>query len=72
MGLDVVTKSGLKGRIDAPFGKSGKFKVVFSEEHHLEKNEEFVINFKRYVFDKEKKIIQDWSVCYTFLDLASK
>ena len=64
------TKSGLKGKIDAPFGKSGKFKVVFSTEHHLQKNDEFVINFKRYLFDKEKKIIQDWSVCYTFLSLA--
>ena len=72
MGLDVVTKSGLKGRIDEPFGESGKIEVVISEEQHMAKNEEFVINFKRYVFDKEKKIIQDWSVCYTFLDLASK
>ena len=66
MGLRVVTKKGAVGVIESPFGKTGKFKVAFREAHQLARNDEFSIHFKRYVFDKEKKIIQDLSVCYTF------
>ena len=40
MGLKVVTKDGIEGVIDSPFGKAGKFKVSFHQEHHLEKNDE--------------------------------
>ena len=45
--------------IESPFGKTGKFKVVFRKPHGLKKNDSFVIHFRRYIFDKEKKIQQE-------------
>ncbi|OAO17545.1 selenocysteine-specific elongation factor [Blastocystis sp. ATCC 50177/Nand II] len=59
VGLHVVTKDGVQGTIDAPFGKTGKFKVSFRQEHHLSKNDALAIHFRRYIFDKEKKIHQE-------------
>lgn len=59
MGLKVVTKDGVEGVIDSPFGKTGKFKILFRQEHHLVKNDELSIHFRRYLFDKEKKIHQE-------------
>ena len=59
VGLKVVTKDGIEGVIDSPFGKAGKFKVSFHQEHHLEKNDELSLHFRRYLFDKEKKIHQN-------------
>ena len=68
--LKVVTKGGVEGVIESSFGKAGKFKVVFQKEHGLSKNDEFFIYFRRYVFDKEKKIQQDFIVCfYTILSI---
>ena len=70
VGLKVVTKGGVEGVIESSFGKAGKFKVVFQKEHGLSKNDEFFIYFRRYVFDKEKKIQQDLNVCfYTILSI---
>ena len=68
--MKVVTKGGVEGVIESSFGKAGKFKVVFQKEHGLSKNDEFFIYFRRYVFDKEKKIQQDFIVCfYTILSI---
>lgn len=55
----MVTNDGVQGTIDAPFGKTGKFKVSFRQEHHLSKNDALEIHFRRYIFDKEKKIHQE-------------
>ena len=49
----------MEGVIDAPFGKTGKFKVVFRSDHHLSKNDELFVHFRRYLYDKDKKIQQD-------------
>ncbi|KAK8815670.1 hypothetical protein WA538_004795 [Blastocystis sp. DL] len=59
VGLKVVTKDGVEGVIDAPFGKTGKFKVVFRSDHRLSKNDELFVHFRRYLYDKDKKIQQD-------------
>lgn len=57
--MRVVTKEGVEGLIEAPFGKTGKFKMSFRQEHHLSKNDVLEIHFKRYIFDKEKKMRQE-------------
>lgn len=54
-----MTKEGVTGVIESPFGKAGKFKVVFQEKHGLQKNDEFSIHFRRYIYDKEKRIQQE-------------
>ena len=54
-----MTKKGVEGVIESTFGKAGKFKIVFQNPHNLNKNDEVLIHFKRYVYDKEKKIYQD-------------
>ena len=57
--MRVVSIEGVEGLIEAPFGKTGKFKVSIRQEHHLSKNDVLEIHFKRYIFDKEKKMRQE-------------
>ena len=61
-GMRVVTDRGEVGAIDGGFGKSGKFKVYFSDGVAPRGNGEtarLYLRFKRYVFDKDaKKMVQ--------------
>jgi selenocysteine-specific elongation factor len=61
-GMRVVTDRGEAGAIDGGFGKSGKYKVYFSEGVAPRENGEttrLYLRFKRYVFDKDaKKMVQ--------------
>ena len=61
-GMRVVTDRGEAGAIDGGFGKSGKYKVYFSDGIAPRENGEttrLYLRFKRYVFDKEaKKMVQ--------------
>ena len=43
------------GNIDGPFGKSGKVKVSFDDPSKIKKNMKLTMNFKKYVFDENKK-----------------
>lgn len=63
----MFTKEGVEGVVESSFGKAGKFKVVFQKPHGLQKNSELLIQFRRYVYDKEKKICQVLNVCFTVL-----
>jgi selenocysteine-specific elongation factor len=60
--MRVVTDRGEAGAIDGGFGKSGKYKVYFSDGIARRENGEttrLYLRFKRYVFDKEaKKMVQ--------------
>ena len=49
------------GNIDGPFGKSGKVKVSFDDPSKIKKNMKLTMNFKKYIFDEnKKKMYQDW------------
>ena len=43
------------GNIDGPFGKSGKVKVSFDDPSKIKKNMKLTMNFKKYIFDENKK-----------------
>jgi hypothetical protein len=54
------TSDGSKGTISGTFGsmKGGKFKVYFPEGGQKDTQGKLVMNFKRFVYDKEKKMHQ--------------
>jgi len=54
-----VTRSttGDVGTIEGPFGKSGKFKVNF-EKDQTDTQGELILEFKRFVFNKDLKLNQ--------------
>lgn len=66
LGLQVSTATGEIGVIQSSFGKSGKFKVYFKNGDLLgkERNSKLgenilFLNFKRFLFDRSKKMVQD-------------
>jgi len=59
LGLTVRGPGGAVGTLQSSFGKSGKVKVVFKSELPTDMPEKsLVLEFKRFVFDKSKKILQ--------------
>ena len=49
----------LNGKIEDSFGKTGKFKAVFYEGLQADdKNSNIRLNFKKYIRDKTKLLIQ--------------
>lgn len=52
----------VEGRIDSPFGKSGKYKVVFDDLEIKSPKQvlglKVVLNYKKFMFKKSKKIVQ--------------
>jgi len=57
VGMKVIrSTTGAVGKIDAPFGKSGKFKVVFSQGGQVDTQGKLILNFKRYLYLSERKI----------------
>lgn len=59
LGLNVRGPGGAMGTLQSSFGKSGKVKVVFKNAVPTDTPDKcLVLEFKRYVFDKSKKIIQ--------------
>ncbi|CAI5475388.1 unnamed protein product [Closterium sp. Yama58-4] len=60
VGLRVTTVEGAQGTIQSPFGKSGKFKVVFQSALPKEAiaGAPLHLVFKRLVFDKTKQMLQ--------------
>jgi selenocysteine-specific elongation factor len=56
-----VTRSttGARGRIEGAFGKSGKFKVYFTEGGQQDTQGTLILQFKRFIFgEKTDKIVQ--------------
>lgn len=51
-----------KGIIDGNFGKTGKVKVLVQEgsTDDCKVNDIVHMEFKRYIYDEEKKMIQNW------------
>lgn len=52
-----------EGRIDSPFGKSGKYKVVFGTDFEIKSPKQvvglkLVLCYKKFLFKKSNKIIQ--------------
>ncbi|GJP65914.1 hypothetical protein CLOP_g22813 [Closterium sp. NIES-67] len=60
VGLRVTTVEGTQGTIQSPFGKSGKFKVVFQSALPKEAiaGAPLHLVFKRLLFDKTKQMLQ--------------
>lgn len=59
IGLNISRSSNnAVGRIESAFGKSGKFKVYFPDGGQTDTDGELVLSFKKYIFDKQKKIVQ--------------
>jgi hypothetical protein len=63
IGRKVVCESGAVGVIDSSFGQSGKFKVLFSKLNggggvRARVNERLVLQFKRYLNDPKKEMVQ--------------
>ena len=42
--------------------------MVFRSDHRLSKNDELFVHFRRYLYDKDKKIQQDWIPWFCFLN----
>ena len=55
VGMKLETADGAMGTIDGPFGKSGKIKVSFEDTTGLSKDTKMFLNFKKYVYDNDKK-----------------
>ena len=59
MNLKLVTDDGAVGIIESSFGKTGKFKVTFRTGHGgVSPGARLTLNFKKFVGDKKKQIIQ--------------
>ena len=67
IGRKVITEfGGYVGTIESAFGQSGKFKVVFKESENEKRSgvpvrvgERLVLQFKRYIYDGDKRMHQD-------------
>jgi len=59
-GLKVERNNGSVGKIESSFGKSGKFKIHFPDGglKETDTGELIHLKFKRYTFDKSKKLYQ--------------
>ena len=53
--LDPITKGSVKASREVDAGKSGKVKVSFSDPEKIKKAMKLTMNFKKYVFDENKK-----------------
>ena len=59
VGLNVIrSTNNAVGRIEGSFGKSGKFKVYFPAGGQSGTDGELILKFKKYVYDRSKKITQ--------------
>ena len=53
LGMRVWTPKNECGVIEGGFGKSGKFKVYFSDGTKSEANDKLALRFKKYVFEHD-------------------
>ncbi len=58
LGMEIITERGEVGRCEGPFGKSGKFKVYFPTGTEAIAKDKLILNFKKYIFDPTKKMVQ--------------
>jgi len=58
VGLKVKRSTGEEGVIESSFGKSGKFKVRFPQGNQKDVTGSLSLQFKRYLFSKEKSLKQ--------------
>mmetsp|Transcript_25202 Transcript_25202/g.47625 ORF Transcript_25202/g.47625 Transcript_25202/m.47625 type:complete len:555 (-) Transcript_25202:120-1784(-) len=59
-GMKVTTAEGIKGTVQGSFGKSGKYKLNFPDGIPADStHKKIFMHFKRYIFDKNKKMVQD-------------
>jgi hypothetical protein len=56
--MRVISDSRREGIITGPFGSDGKFKLKFNRGTRLTIGSKLVLRYKRYIFDKSKKIYQ--------------
>ena len=55
LNMQVIYEDGELGRIDGPFGKSGKVKVKFDDPSKIAPNKKLFLKFKKYIYDEDKK-----------------
>ena len=55
LNMKLISPDNEVGNIEGPFGKSGKVKVSFSDPEKIKKAMKLTMNFKKYVFDENKK-----------------
>ena len=55
LNMKLISPDNEVGNIEGPFGKSGKVKVSFSDPGKIKKAMKLTMNFKKYVFDENKK-----------------
>ena len=56
--MAIRTEQGQLGRIESAFGKTGKFKIYFSNPVELTPGTTVYIDFKRYLFDESNSMKQ--------------
>ena len=59
-GFTVTKSNGEEGKVEASFGKSGKFKMVFktSQQESKEGSNVLTMKFKKYVFHPSQTLLQ--------------
>ena len=55
LNMKLISPDNEVGNIEGPFGKSGKVKVSFSDPGKIKRAMKLTMNFKKYVFDENKK-----------------
>ena len=61
VGMNLVLRGGdgdgASGKLDGPFGSSGKFKATFPAGTSVRARDVLVLPFKVFVFDKSKRMV---------------